>query len=39
MILGLLRFEKGQIIDSEDWGFVGEEEKVFIESVTKKLKK
>ena len=34
---GLLKFEDGEIVDSEDWGFAGEEEKIFIESVTKNL--
>ena len=35
---GALKFEDGEIVDSEDFGFVGEEEKVFFESVTKNLK-
>lgn len=35
---GALKFEDGEIVDSKDFGFVGEEEKVFFESVTKNLK-
>ena len=34
---GLLKFEDGEVVDSEDWGFAADEEKVFIESVTKNL--
>ena len=34
---GMLKFEDGEVVDSEEFGFASEEEKTFIESVTKNL--